>query len=1104
VADDYKVLITGVVTVGIAVTAYVLYQAPLKSMRPLPGAEADLPSHLVTARLWEDPLEAAESHAKGKRQADVELLVTAGDGGRLAGKIKMTHDDPPHHQIGDVWKEEAASKQTSVLLVMTDGSPYPEGHEVRLNNRYAVVSALHVGCYVPKGDLQYFQWTEGQPVPGAGAASSSPTEGEAASTGTRKPPGKTGQSPSSERKQWNVPYEWYEYEARPTVQCSRMDVPQHVLVLWVNNEAVLRQPLRGLADLTQSLCAASGSSGCRHVDFKIIGPPDSDTFRTMIHEVIEKASIGRRLAWPNARYIELFSPWVTAADQLVLEELKLPQSQQFDLLHRFLSDPEVKAQNVLSLVFSMASVDIQYRITQDDTLFMELMKELDRRNVKPAHDSIALIGELDSFYARAFSKEFLAAACAWEYFYQIRLSSRPRVVRWFDRLLRTPDPPLPCHEELAARFPTRQLPEPPEVLAEALKHEHAMNNIRRYSYLRGLDGLVVYTAAGEAKKGPEKKGDDTGKSRERLLSAENLERPEGESQFDYLRRLVARIKKDEQRMGGDKAPRRNMKAIGILGTDIYDRLLILQALRKEFPGVVFFMTDLDARLFQNNQYDWTRNVVVPSAFGLELEKELQRDIPPFRSSYQTSAFLAVLQSVRHVEKRINDCRKRDCREAYVYRAAERSYSTEITPRLFEVGRRGPVDISTNPPQPELASIHPPVPPRTPEIGWLGPWYVGFSKTIIVLTVVALAFVFLTIPAARAFIGRHPAFSLRLLAVAIAITVFESWLVRYNEEPFSLLDGVSTWPAIGIRTLAALLSWYFLAESWKALEESDADLPTRYPALRRMPTTKMSLRSLRDTFRWLSRNPAELLKATTWDEVQTVWRDYQEAGTRAHRRWRVAIMIVMYFVFTMLLFMLMFGGASPWVPCRGSVNCGAEFIILAVAAVLLLFINLFVFDATRLCKAFVDRLIEKPSERTQHLHAAHYKQLIQLIADRTKAVGPLVYYPFIVLSLMIVSRSRYFDDWDFPAWLIVIWLINAALVFWSAYTLKRAADQARDRAIKNLEGLVGPQIGSVDQIRVIKEEIKGTREGSFDHILQQPAVSASLLAVLAALQYYFST
>jgi hypothetical protein len=106
--------------------------------------------------------------------------------------------------------------------------------------------------------------------------------------------------------------------------------------------------------------------------------------------------------------------------------------------------------------------------------------------------------------------------------------------------------------------------------------------------------------------------------------------------------------------------------------------------------------------------------------------------------------------------------------------------------------------------------------------------------------------------------------------------------------------------------------------------------------------------------------------------------------------------------------------------------------------------------------------------------------------------------------MIVSRSRYFDDWDFPAWLIVIWLINAALVFWSAYTLKRAADQARDRAIKNLEGLVGPQIGSVDQIRVIKEEIKGTREGSFDHILQQPAVSASLLAVLAALQYYFST
>ena len=93
---------------------------------------------------------------------------------------------------------------------------------------------------------------------------------------------------------------------------------------------------------------------------------------------------------------------------------------------------------------------------------------------------------------------------------------------------------------------------------------------------------------------------------------------------------------------------KELKAIGVLGSDVYDKLLILQAVRKRFPNAIFFTTDLDARLLHTSQYEWTRNLVIASHFGLQLHPTLQNDIPSFRDSYQTSAFFSVLHSLGHV------------------------------------------------------------------------------------------------------------------------------------------------------------------------------------------------------------------------------------------------------------------------------------------------------------------------------------------------------------------------------------------------------------------------------------------------------------------------
>ena len=68
------------------------------------------------------------------------------------------------------------------------------------------------------------------------------------------------------------------------------------------------------------------------------------------------------------------------------------------------------------------------------------------------------------------------------------------------------------------------------------------------------------------------------------------QRPEGRGQLDYVLRLAAALKEEEAKNGEE------FRAIGVLGSDVYDKLLILQALRPTFPRAIFFTTDLNARL----------------------------------------------------------------------------------------------------------------------------------------------------------------------------------------------------------------------------------------------------------------------------------------------------------------------------------------------------------------------------------------------------------------------------------------------------------------------------------------------------------------------------
>jgi len=130
-----------------------------------------------------------------------------------------------------------------------------------------------------------------------------------------------------------------------------------------------------------------------------------------------------------------------------------------------------------------------------------------------------------------------------------------------------------------------------------------------------------------------------------------------------LRRLASDIQMRDQQLKNEG--KKGIRAIGILGSDVYDKLMILRVLRKRFPKAIFFTTDLDASLLHPSEFQWTRNMLVASSFDLKIadHQELQRmragegsasnmaeilinatkaTIPQFRDVYQTSVYLSTL------------------------------------------------------------------------------------------------------------------------------------------------------------------------------------------------------------------------------------------------------------------------------------------------------------------------------------------------------------------------------------------------------------------------------------------------------------------------------
>jgi hypothetical protein len=579
----------------------------------------------VEARLWQDPFEALElAGVTAQRKQDVDVAVP----GALKLTWKATASVGDDHGIEQLarqinahylgWNPEATgypertialTKQVEVILAMVSGGPYPEDVESRIRSRVAVIAALGSAGYRSEDEEQIGYVTSNWPL-----------QIIRGNSGSLTPDG------------WSklvLPYEWFTRRIHHADSAQSVTPKSnHVLVLWLRDDMFADEPLYRLNELIGYLRHNERDD---RLKISILGPRTSTTLRAFfsldewdypsapddqaLAGVMQRQVVGRSGDWLTNT--GMFS-WAATT----MEGLLVPYGERQDA-----TESQIQRRlKTLGINF--------FNVTcTDDALASALLAELARRKVDPkeGQNHIALISEWDTFFGRTMPMTFA---------YQL--------------------------EQL--------YPEPLPDLLQRLRFEqgkHSGQQLHKFSYLQGIDGKLP--ARSPQVLSEPKTGSESTKEKERKTPEAN--RAEGPSQLDYIPRLADRIEQENRKLFMGSARARNsveIRAIGILGSDLYDKLLTLQALRPRFPNAIFFTTDLDARLWHPNQLKWTRNIIVASSFGLELQPKLQQDIPPFRDSYQTAEYLATLSALGIVSPETLKA---------------------ISPRLFEIGRNGAVDLS---------------------------------------------------------------------------------------------------------------------------------------------------------------------------------------------------------------------------------------------------------------------------------------------------------------------------------------------------------------------------------------------------------------------------
>jgi hypothetical protein len=367
--------------------------------------------------------------------------------------------------------------------------------------------------------------------------------------------------------------------------------------------------------------------------------------------------------------------------------------------------------------------------------------------------------------------------------------------------------------------------------------------IRFFTYQQGIDGRLPRDRAPDAAgSGKGATSDSVLPGGEPLVSAPEVQ-SFGRSQIDYLQRLV-----DQMKRTGPTG----WKAIGVLGSDFYDKALILQTLKHEFPEAVFFTTDLDQRFLDPAEHKTTRNLLVASHFGLKLHYGLQRAIPPFRSVYQTALFFGCLKALHargvprpwmpadkefpkafqniHVDDHSLVCSTSagpplDDPLCIKWKPDAGNTEPKLRPMVFEIGLSRAYPLTD--PGPE--EIHPATYRRTDSFVLKEVFKEVFGVVVcLVIGLLALAAISLGLPPKNKV---DLWFVLWVICAVLAVAAMVFLAIHdhqdYEGEPFTLLEGISNWPTLVLRMGVVLFCTFALVHARKADQENANELEQQF-------------------------------------------------------------------------------------------------------------------------------------------------------------------------------------------------------------------------------------------------------------------------------------
>lgn len=590
----------------------------------------------LEAHLWEDPLAALRRHVE-KLGKQCEVLAA-----------DRSCPDSAFVDVDHVRSRYKDTKDLTLIAALVPGSLLG-GEEARRRTRFAVLSGLSVAGFAPENSetLSAFRAARCDSLSGCAG------EGRKSLSFFKAP----------KVLFVDIPFETFVDKNKRTA-----------VVFWINERSLGPQWLIVLANIFRFVAPENPT-----VQLRILGPSSSEaivtalqTLKALKHALTLEPLDRTRLAtfeegWRVLAKLRLISPNSSTPERQLLKAAGISDQQEGCVAWGPVS--------VLNTAFSALLKDVRdklgFTLFSDqplrDKLGLTLPSHLPFPQQPVFYRTIATDDRLsDTLFDGLFNAESTPR-------FRERKQKVALITEWDSLYARTFVDTLKDRSKCASR--------------EMVDIEFV-----QYPYLRGLDGVLPKDTLSPPAPARAAPGDALasvfGQSRSKPEGTP-VEWPEGADQRDYMRALVEDLQVEVAKWrtsGGGLA------GIGIVGDDVHDKLLLMQALRQAFPDDILFTTDVDSRLVHPAVTRYTRNLIVASSLPLTLEDTLRCGVPPFRDGLQTATFLAARYAVV-APGEVDEGRGRDCTRVAASDLEGRINDLVAKPRLLAVGRDGYVELA---------------------------------------------------------------------------------------------------------------------------------------------------------------------------------------------------------------------------------------------------------------------------------------------------------------------------------------------------------------------------------------------------------------------------